>query len=164
MAKGKKNRPQSKVTKSKDEEEKLKILAKADEVKGEQLMLTDEGEFISKKELKEFALGNIENPEKKYDVYYKGIQKLLLKHLPKGPKNKKARNYIYEEKNTYLTRGKRISDAGIRGADGRMGYISDAEEVLKIVMDWIISNGTMIDLFNKFRDINEKKGYGTPKF
>lgn len=165
MAKGKKinSKAKSKSVKSTDEEERLKILAEADEVKGEQLQFTEEGNFESKKELKDFALGNIENPEKKYNVYYKGIQKLLLKHLPKGKKNEKARKYIYEEKNTFLTRGKRINDAGIRGADGRMSYMSDAEAVLKIVMDWILSNGTMVDLFNTLRDLNVEKGYGTPK-
>jgi len=161
MAKSKKL--QQKIDKSAEEQEKLKMLAKADEVKGEQLAFTKEGEFVNQKELKEFAIGNIENPEKKYDIYYKGIQKLLIKHLPKGLKNKPARKFIYEEKNTYLTRGKRINELGIRGADGRMGYISDADEVLKIVMSWILSNGTMVELFTTLRNLNISKGYGTSK-
>ena len=161
MAKSKKS--QQKIDKSAEEQEKLKMLAKADEIKGEQLAFTNEGEFVNQKELKEFAIGNIENPEKKYDIYYKGIQKLLLKHLPKGLKNQAARKYIYEEKNTYLTRGKRINELGVRGADGRMGYISDADEILKIVMNWILSNGTMVELFTTLRDLNISKGYGTSK-
>ena len=34
---------------------------------------------------------------------------------------------IYEEKNTFLTRGRRIDEKGIRGADGRMGYVDDMD-------------------------------------
>ena len=67
MAKSKKS--QQKIDKSVEEQEKLKMLAKADEIKGEQLAFSKEGEFVNQKELKEFAIGNIENPEKKYDIY-----------------------------------------------------------------------------------------------
>ncbi|WP_454803731.1 hypothetical protein [Mucilaginibacter phyllosphaerae] len=148
----------------KDQEEKLRILAEADAVKGEQLTITESGEIAHENELRQFALGSIEDPERKYEVYYKGIQKLLKKHLPTGKKNKVARDYIYEEKNTYLSRGKRINKSGIRGADGRMGYIVDADEIFKIVMDWIIANGSMVDLFNSLRDLNVAKGYGTRIF
>lgn len=143
------------------EEEKLRILAKTDEVKGEQLVLTTEGHTKEQQELKDFALSNIENPENKHELYYKGIQRLLLTHLPKGKQHKVSRDYIYEEKNTYLTRGKRIDEKGIRGADGRMGYTTDGEEMLQMVMDWVMENGTMVDLYNKIRDMNVKKGYGT---
>lgn len=146
------------------EQEKLKILSKANETKGEQLSIAPDGEIASKKEIKNFALGNIENPERKYEVYYKGINKLLRKHLPKGKENKKARDYIYEEKNVYLTRGKRKNQFGIRGADGRMGYSTDGEEVLKIVIDWVFSQDTPVNLYTKMRDINIKKGYGTRTF
>jgi hypothetical protein len=148
----------------KDQEEKLRILAEADAVKGEQLTITSSGEIERENELRQFALGSIEDPERKYEVYYKGIQKLLKKHLPAGKHNKEARDYIYEEKNTYLSRGKRINKAGIRGADGRMGYIVDADEIFQIVMDWIIANGSMVDLFNRLRDLNVSKGYGTRIF
>src|SRR6185503_11179773 len=137
-----------------DEQEKLDILSRANQVKGEQLFVTAEGTVERENELRRFALGSIEDPEKKYDVYYKGIKKLLKSYLPKGKQNKPARDYIYEEKNTYLTRGKRINRAGIRGADGRMGYTVDAEEMLKIIMDWIMSNGTMVDLYNNLRELN----------
>jgi len=147
-----------------DEQEKLDILSRANQVKGEQLFVTAEGTVERENELRRFALGSIEDPEKKYDVYYKGIQKLLKSYLPKGKQNKPARDYIYEEKNTYLTRGKRINRAGIRGADGRMGYTVDAEEMLKIIMDWIMSNGTMVDLYNNLRELNVSKGYGTRSF
>jgi hypothetical protein len=145
-------------------EEKLRILAEADAVKGEQLTITETGEVQKENELRQFALGSIEDPERKYEVYYKGIQRLLLKHLPSGRQNKVARNYIYEEKNTYLSRGKRINKAGIRGADGRMGYLADADDIFKIVMDWIMSNGSMMNLYSQLRELNISKGYGIRQF
>lgn len=144
------------------EKEKMKILLKASEVKGEQLFVSEEG-VSSKKELKDFALGNIDNPEKKYEVYYKGINRLLRKHLPSGKENKKAREYIYEEKNVFLTRGKRKNKLGIRGADGRMGYITDGDEMLKLIIDWVFSQDSPVNLYNKLRDLNVKKGYGVRK-
>ena len=148
---------------SKAEEEKLRMLAKADEVKGEQLTLTEDGDVVSRKELQDFAIGTIDDPQKKFDVYYNGIDKLLRQHLLKGKANKPARDLIFEEKNVYLTRGKRKDKKGIRGADGRMGYISDAEDILKVVMDWILKNGSMVELYNTLRDQNVEKGYGAPK-
>lgn len=147
-----------------EEQEKLDILAKADRIKGEQLTITAGGAIERENELRQFALGAIEDPERKFDIYYNGIQKLLRTHLPKGKEYKAARDYIYEEKNTFLTRGKRINRQGIRHADGRMGYISDADEMLKIIMEWIMENGTMVELFNKLRDLNVVKGYGTRIF
>ncbi len=148
----------------KNNEEKLRILAETDAVKGEQLTITETGTVEKENELRQFALGSVEDPERKYEVYYKGIQRLLIKHLPSGKQNKVARDYIYEEKNTYLTRGKRINKAGIRGADGRMGYLTDADEVFNIVMEWILANGTMVDLYTRLRELNVSKGYGMRQF
>lgn len=148
----------------KNNEEKLRILAETDAVKGEQLTITETGTVEKENELRQFALGSVEDPERKYEVYYKGIQRLLIKHLPSGKQNKVARDYIYEEKNTYLTRGKRINKAGIRGADGRMGYLADADEVFNIVMEWILANGTMVDLYTRLRELNVSKGYGMRQF
>ena len=162
MSKKTKNTKKTKL--SKTDEEKLKLLAETDKVKGEQLTIGDSGKLESRKELKDFAIGTVENPQKKYEVYYKGISKLLLKHLPKGKNFKKARSYIYEEKNVYLTRGHRIDKQGIRGADGRMGFITDADTILRIVMDWIISNGTPVEISNTLRELNIKKGYGRGQF
>lgn len=145
------------------EEEKLRILAKTDETKGEQLVFTAEGKASSQPEIKDFNIPSIENPELKFDLYYKGIQRLLIANLPKGKEHKKSRTYIYEEKNTFLTRGKRINEKGIRGGDGRMGYIIDAEEMLQIVMDWIMQNGSMVELYNTLRDLNVQRGHGTSR-
>lgn len=146
------------------EEEALSIIAKANETKGEQLNVSETGKLVTKKELKDYAIGNIDDPEKKFEIYYKGINKLLRKNLPKGKENKAARDYIYEEKNTYLTRGKRKNKMGIRGADGRMGYITDAEKILQIVMDWVISNDSDVNLFTTLRELNVSMGYGTRQF
>lgn len=147
-----------------DELEKLRILAEAEAIRGEQLLITPTGDLGRQNELHMLSVSNLEDPERKYEIYYNGIQKLLKAHLPKGKQNKVARNYIYEEKNTYMTQGKRINRAGMRGADSRMGYISDADEMMKVIMDWIISNGTMVDLFNTMRDLNVSKGYGVRTF
>jgi hypothetical protein len=147
----------------KKEQEKMLIISKADEVKGEQLIIDLQGNLATEKELREFALGDIQDPERMYDVYYNGIQKLLLKHLPEGKPYKKARDFIFEEKNTYLTRGHRKNELGRRGADSRMGYREDGEKILEIIIDWIISRGDMASLYNTLRDLNVSKGYGNPK-
>jgi len=36
--------------------------------------------------------------------------------------------------------------------------------MLKIIMDWIMENATMVDLYNKLRELNVSKGYGTRQF
>ncbi len=89
--------------------------------------------------------------------------KLLRAYLPKGKANKKARDYVYEEKNTFLTRGKRINIYGIRGADSRMAYVTEIEELLDIVMNWIVKRGSSSDLFNTLNELNQSKGYGKPE-
>lgn len=147
-----------------EELERMMLISKADEVVGEQLTIDTEGLLQTEDELKKFALGDIDDPERKYDIYYKGISKLLLKHLPEGKGYKKARDYIYEEKNTYLTRGHRIDEKGIRGADSRMGHIEDAELILELITNWIIKKGSMVDLYSTIRDLNIKLGYGNPSY
>jgi hypothetical protein len=142
-----------------DEEERMMILAQADQVKGMQLLLSDTGEFTSEPEIKAYALSEgPRDPERMYELYYKGIQKMLLRYLPKG----KARTWIYEEKNTYLTRGHRIQDNGIRGADSRMGYPEDAETVFNIIINWVTTSRNSVDLYMTLRDLNIRSGYGTP--
>lgn len=143
------------------EEEKMLMLTKADQIKGEQLILVPDGVRLED-EIKKFAFGNIDNPEKKYELLYKGVMKLLRAYLPKGKANKTARSYVYEEKNTFLTRGKRINQYGIRGADSRQAYVSDIEELLDIITKWIVSRGTTVELFNALRELNISKGYGDP--
>lgn len=74
-------------------------------------------------------------------------------------KYKTARDLIYDEKNTFLTRGHRKNEQGIRGADGRMAYINDINDLINIITKWISNKGTMYDLYSQLRDLNKSKGY-----
>lgn len=147
-----------------EDAERLLILAKADEVKDQTLGFDFDGNIQLKKEIEEMMLEPIDNPQEKYELYYKVVNKLLRDYLPKGDSYKQARDYIYEEKNTFLTAGHRKNDQGIRGADGRMAYIPNIHELINMILEWISENGTMIDLYTKIRDKNIELGYGKPLF
>ncbi len=148
--------------KAEQEKEQREILAKIGQGGGKQIEISPEG-IRSTKELKVFATGSVDNPLRKYDLYYKGLTKLLKQNLPAGPKNKKAREFIYEEKNTFITRGYRKNAQGIRGMDGRMAYITELKAALDIVANWVFRNGTPLELFDEFRKRNIEKGYGEPR-
>src|SRR5690554_3961062 len=141
------------------EAEREAILMKADENKHETLELDFEGNIDFKNEVESMMLSPVDNPEEKHQLYYKVINKILKKYLPKGEEFKQARDLIYEEKNTFLSRGHRIDERGIRGADGRMGYVDDMHTMVNIITTWITSNGGMYDLYTKMRDFNIEKGY-----
>lgn len=145
------------------EQEKLAILMEADRIKGENLMLDFEGNIVLENEINGLKLEEIDDPETKYELYYKVINKLLKEHLPKGREFEKARKLIYEEKNTFLTRGHRINDKGIRGADGRMAYVPDINELVDVVTKWIANKGTMYDLYQRILELNISKNYGEPQ-
>lgn len=153
-----------KIEKEREEErERLSILMKADEIKEETFSFNIDGQIALKNEIAAMELEAIDDPDTKYNLYYKVVNSLLRKHLPKGDNNKPARDLIYEEKNTFLTRGHRKDDSGIRGADGRMAYIPDINELINIITDWISTKGGMYDLYVKIRDLNISKGYGKPR-
>lgn len=139
--------------------ERAEMLRKADSIKGEQLFLGSDNRFESKKEIENYVLKDIDNPEKKYEVYYHGIQKLLREELPKGKPFKEARDLIYDEKNILVTQGQKKDGSGIRGADSRMGYVHDLDVALGIISDWIMERGGLYDLYMKFREENTKRGY-----
>lgn len=145
------------------EMERAAILMKADEIKEETFNFDLDGQIELKNEIADMILEEIDDPEVKYNLYYNVINRLLKKHLPKGDENKAARDLIYEEKNTLLTRGHRKDEKGIRGADGRMAYIPDINELVNIITEWISFKGTMYDLYIKIRDLNVSKGYGVPQ-
>jgi hypothetical protein len=152
-----------KLQSEQNDELKRSILAKADENKGEQLTILPTGDIGINNEIEALLKAGsiaVDNPEKRYDVYYKGIERLLRKHLPKGRQYAKARSYIREEKNVFLTRGKRIDENGLRHQDSRMGYVDDGEQMLKIIADWVLHNRGMVELYNTLRDLNVKMGYG----
>lgn len=92
------------------------------------------------------------------DLFWQTID---LKKLS-GKQYKTARDLIFEEKNTFLTRGHRKNKFGIRGADSRMGYKEDVEKMLEIIIDWILKNGDMYSLYSILRELNISKGYGKP--
>ena len=163
-----------KVKTSEKEQEELKkkqaqeieeqsILMEADTIKEEILQIDTEGNIELKNEIGNLLSGQIDDPEAKYQLYYHVINKLLQKHLPTGKEFAKIRDLIYEEKNTFLTRGHRKDKKGRRGADGRMSYISDIESFITILTEWITSRGTTFELYTKLLDLNVSKGYGKPK-
>lgn len=78
-----------------------------------------------------------EDPEEKYNIYYRGIRRLLMDYLPKGKEFKEARDIIYDEKNVFLNLGKKKSDNnGIRKSDGRMTFQPVMNEILDIIVKW----------------------------
>lgn len=143
------------------EREREMILMKADEIKEQTFDFDFDGQLGLKSEIEEMMLGEIDDPEKKYHAYYNLINKLVRNNLPKDEHFKEARDLIYEEKNTFLTRGHRVDEHGVRGADGRMAYTEDMHEFVNIVTEWISSKGTIYELYIKLRDLNVSKGYGT---
>lgn len=144
------------------EQERLEILMRADSVKGQQLAIDTEGQLFTKDEIRNFVLENVHDPSKMYDVYYKGIDKLLRSYLPKGPDFQKSRELIYEEKNCFLTRGHRKNERGIRGADSRMGHTEDAEIILNVVIDSVVNSRGFFEIYCAIRDLNVSRGYGLP--
>lgn len=145
-----------------NEREKLEIIAKADEAREQNFAFDENGALTIINEIRGMTIQEIDNPQEKYELYYKILNKLLRNYLPKGPENKKVRNVINEEKNTFITRGHRIRKDGTRGADGRMGYCTDISEFIEIVRDCYIHNASMMELYTRLRDLNISKGYGRP--
>jgi hypothetical protein len=91
-------------------------------------------------------------PEK--DLFWKTIDLMKLS----GKQYKAVRDFIFEEKNTFLTRGHRKNKFGIRGADSLMGYKEDVEKMLEIIIDWILKKGDMYSLYSILRELNISKG------
>lgn len=147
----------------KNEAEIEDIFKRADQTKTPEMDLfhrgadTDYKERLTAQLERELA---VDDPEKKYHLYYTSITRMLKNFLPKGEENKKTREIIYEEKNTFLTRGHRIRKDGTRGADSRMAYTSDMEEIGEIVIDAISSEISSFDLYMKLRELNVSRGYG----
>ena len=142
--------------------ERLELLQKSHEKKGKQLRIdVDKGDLTEVNEIREILGRKAEDPEEKYNLYYNGIQKLLIKYLPSGDEFKEARQLIYDEKNVFLNRGKKKSDNnGIRKSDGRMTYQEFMGEILDVVAKWVSESQNPIDIYNWFYELNEKHGYG----
>jgi len=145
---------------SKEELERLEILQKAEEVKGEQLALNWKSELVVVNEAEKLISKRIDDPVEKFQLYYKGLHKMLKDFLPKGKKHEEARRLIYDEKNVLINRGAKKDEKGIRGSDGRMAYIEDLELAIIIVAGWITNKGSYYDLYRAFWDKNEELKYG----
>src|SRR5688500_15547180 len=88
--------------------ESLELLRKANESKGKQLRVDlEKGDLTEVNELKQITEKSFDNPEEKYNLYYKGLRNLLMKYLPKGKDYAEGRQLIYDEKNIFLNRGKK---------------------------------------------------------
>lgn len=57
------------------EREKMEILAKADEIKNQTFEFDIDGELSLKKEIEDLPIDPIDNPEEKYQLYYKVIRR-----------------------------------------------------------------------------------------
>ena len=142
------------------------MLQKANEKKSKQLRVdVHTGELKEFDEIKAMIGKDLENPEEKYNLYYKGINRILQKHLPKGKANKAGRELIYDEKNIFLNMGKRKSDnKGIRGADGRMTFQPVMREILDLLIGWVSESQDPINLYDLLWELNEKHKYGHEQY
>ncbi len=145
---------------TKEDLERLEILQKSEEVKGEQLYIDLDSEIIVKNQAEELLGQKIDDPVQKFQLYYHGLSKLLKDSLPKGKTFEDVRRIIYDEKNILINRGAKKDEKGIRGSDGRMAYIEDLEEAIKIVANWTTKKGTPAELFMAFWDKNDELRYG----
>lgn len=145
---------------SKEDLERLEILQKSEEIKGEQLVLNLNSELITENEAEKLLGQQIDDPVTKFQLYYNGLTKLLKDTLPKGKEFEDVRRIVYDEKNILINRGAKKDDKGIRGSDGRMAYLDDLEQAIKIVATWTSKKGTPAELFMSFWDKNEELGYG----
>ena len=145
---------------SKEDLERFEILQKAEEVKGEQLAIDLDSGLVVENEAEALMSKKIDDPVEKFQLYYKGLRKMLLDFLPKGREYEQARNMIYDEKNILINRGARKDEKGLRGSDGRMARLDDLEMAIQIVALWISKKGSYWDLYKAFWNKNEELGYG----
>jgi len=145
---------------SKEDMERLEILHKSEEIKGEQLTIDLNSDLVIENQAKKLLGQKIDDPVEKFQLYYNGLSKLLKDNLPKGKENENVRRIVYDEKNILINRGAKKDEKGIRGSDGRMAYVEDLEIAIEIVANWITTKGTSAEVFMAFWDKNEELGYG----
>tara|TARA_R110002033_G_C3892601_1_gene238993 strand:- start:3523 stop:4068 length:546 start_codon:yes stop_codon:yes gene_type:complete len=146
--------------------ERMELLQRSNEKVGKQLTINSEqGNIEEIDELRELIGKEFENPEEKYNIYYRGIRKLLMDFLPKGKEFKEVRDIIYDEKNIFLNFGKRKSDNnGIRKSDGRMTFQPVMNEILDIIVKWVGESQNPFVIYREFYELNEKHGYGHEEY
>lgn len=141
--------------------EKLEILQKSKEVVGKQLTFDiEKGGLQAVDEIKAMIDSNIQDPKEKFELFYNGIQKVLLTYLPKGKEFEKERRIIHDEKLIFLNRGNPRKPDGRRGSDSRMTYNEDMGEMAKLVAEWAVTSQDPVDLYQRLYDLNEKYEYG----
>ncbi|NTV66970.1 MAG: hypothetical protein HGB06_04680 [Chlorobaculum sp.] len=145
---------------SREDLERFEILQKAEEVKGEQLAIDLDSGLVVENEAEALMSKKIDDPVEKFQLYYRGLRKMLLDFLPKGREHEQARNMIYDEKNILINRGAKKDEKGLRGSDGRMAHLDDLEMAIQIVALWITKKGSYYDLYQAFWNKNEEMGYG----
>jgi hypothetical protein len=151
---------------SADDIERMEILLKSKQKTGTQLTISSEtGDLQEINELRELVGKPFESPDEKYNLYYRGIRKLLMDHLPKGDDYQEMRDIIYDEKNVFLNLGKRKCDNnGIRKSDGRMTYQPVMNEILDIVVKWVAGSQNPFEIYREFYDLNERHGYSHEEY
>ena len=143
-------------------EEIKKLSEKASQVGGSPIPLLPD---LPKKDIGGFdlsILSDTADPEKSHRLYY-GMRRLMMDNLPKGKDNKELRQFIYDEKNLFLNRGKELDKDGSRGSDGRMTFTTFLEIAFQISAEWIKQGANPIGLWQLFYDENEKFGFHSSK-
>jgi glutaredoxin len=142
------------LDKNAEQEKEMEALIQASKQSNSpQLGLGEEFQRISNIEV----IGDIQNPEKAYELYYKAIYTILRSQLKDLPKEQ--RDMIYDQKNIFLTRGKVKNERGIRGGDSRQAYLEDLGIALDTVLNWVNEGANPVNLYNSFRDKNKELGY-----
>ena len=83
---------------SKEDLERLEILRKSEEIKGEQLFINYDSEVVIENEAEKLLGQKIDDPVQKFQLYYHGLSKLLKDNLPKGKEFEDVRRIVYDEK------------------------------------------------------------------
>lgn len=145
--------------------EKDEILQRSKEIKGRQLTIDGQGDLHEVNELnKLLERPNGKSPKEVYDLYYPGIYNVLNRTLPpKKGEGALLRRLVFDELGVFLADGK-VKKNGRRGADGRMTYSENMEEVVEIISSWISESGDAISLFFELFDLNEKHAYPHPTY
>jgi len=116
-------------------------------------------EYEDDEEFKPDFTGDIQNPKEQYDLYYT-IRRLLMANLPKGAKNQKLRQTVYDEKNLYLRNGvERPLDGSTVGADSRQAYLEFLRIAYSETQAWASRGGAPYDIFIEYYNLNKKMGF-----
>jgi hypothetical protein len=161
-----KNKKQKKIITDEELAKKISdkedILQKAREPKGQINFIDAQGELKEFDERRQFILNNVDDPAKKYELYYQEVERMLKKIMNvKGADKltKEAFKIVREEKCIFLTRGKMKNEKGIRGADSRQALIEDLEVAANIIYDNMMIGGNFYNLYNEFKNKNIELGY-----